>query len=202
MKSRWLKILGNITALCAIVIIVLIVNVRFAFRDRIFPAGKLEMTQAIIVLGASVKPDGTPSDALQDRLDTGIDLYHKNLAPILFLTGDDGRFHVNEIQSMQNYVLAHGVPQSAIMTDGQGYRTYESCSRAVNIFNIKQAILVTQNFHLPRALYLCNKLGMDATGTSADKHTYVRIIYFTTRDWLASFEAWIDVNVVKPKPPV
>ncbi len=202
MRYKWLKILGSLAALCAIIITVLVVNVRFAYRDRMLPAGKLERAQAIIVLGASVKPDGTPSDALQDRLDTGIDLYHKNLAPVLFLTGDDGRFHVNEIQSMQTYVLAHGVPQSAIMTDGQGYRTYESCSRAVSIFNIKQAILVTQNFHLPRALYLCNKLGMDATGTSADKHTYVRIVYFTVRDWLASFEAWIDVNIRKPSPPV
>lgn len=202
MKSKWLKILSGIAALCAIVITVLIMNVRFAYRDRMLPEGKLQNAQAIIVLGASIKPDGTPSDALQDRLNTGISLFHKNLAPILFLTGDDGRYHVNEIQAMKKYVLDHGVPQTSIMTDGQGYRTYESCSRAVSIYNIKQAILVTQNFHLPRALYLCNKLGMDAVGTSADLHTYIRFVYFTTRDWLASFEAWVDVNVRKPSPPV
>ena len=179
-----------------------ILRVRTSYTDKILAQDQLKPAQAIVVLGASILPNGQPSDALADRLDTGIALYHKNLASILFLTGDDGRYKVNEIQVMRNYVLTHGVPQSSIMTDGQGYRTYESCSRAINVFNIKNAILVTQNFHLPRALYLCNKLGMDATGVSADKHTYVRIVYFTLRDWLASFEAWMDINLLKPSPPV
>lgn len=205
MKLFHKKTLGLITVFLTAVflfIIIITTHVRLAHRSLIIEPDQAPQVQAIIILGASIKSNGQPSDALRDRLDTGIDLFKRGKAPLILLTGDGGRNRADEITAMKNHVLNAGVPENAIFTDGQGYRTYESCARANRTFNISQAVIVTQKFHLPRALYLCHQLGIDSVGVSADLHTYKDIHWFTIRDWLASFKAWLDINVKKPKPPV
>ncbi len=205
MRPFYKKIIGlSVVFLTAVFLFILISTtyVRWVHRSLITQPAEAPQSQAIMILGASIKSNGQPSDALKDRLDTGIDLYKNNKAPLILLTGDDGRNRADEITVMKNYVLNAGVPENAIFTDGQGYRTYESCTRANKTFHINQAIIVTQKFHLPRALYLCHRLGLDSVGVSADLHTYKDIRWFTVRDWLASFKAWLDINIKTPKPPV
>jgi vancomycin permeability regulator SanA len=156
---------------------------------------------AILVLGASVHPDGTPSDALIDRVKTGVSLWRQELGPSLWLTGDDGRFRSPEISAMQSLAESLGMPSAAIETDGEGYRTYESCKRAKEQ-GIEDALIVTQRFHLARALYLCSRLGMTVRGVAADLQPYQEIRWFALRDLLASVKAWWDINIHTPKPPV
>lgn len=205
MRPIYKKIIGlSVVFLTAVFLFILISTtyVRWVHRSLIIQPAEAPQSQAIMILGASIKSNGQPSDALKDRLETGIDLYKNNKAPLILLTGDDGRNRIDEITVMKNYVLNAGVPESDISTDGQGYRTYESCARANKTFHINQAIIVTQKFHLPRALYLCHRLGVNSVGVSADLHTYKDIRWFTVRDWLASFKAWLDINIKTPKPPV
>lgn len=118
------------------------------------------------------------------------------------MTGDDGGFHVNEVATMKRLAVEAGVPESAILVDEHGYRTYESCKRAVEVFGVKQGIIVTQRFHLSRAMYLCSHLGMEVQGVPADLETYQRIVFFTLRDFAATLKAWWDINIVTPRPPV
>jgi vancomycin permeability regulator SanA len=133
---------------------------------------------------------------------TGANLFHDKKVEKLLMTGDDGGFHVNEVATMKRLAMTQGVPEENILVDGHGYRTYESCKRAAEVFHIKQAIIVTQRFHLGRALYLCDAFGIEVQGVKADRQHYLRIVHFTLRDLLASAKAWWDVNVDAPEPPV
>ncbi len=155
-----------------------------------------------IVLGASVRQDGTPSDALEDRVMEAVDAYKDGKVRTLLMTGDDGGFHINEVETMARVAHEAGVPNDDIIVDGQGYRTNESCKRAAEKYEIKEAVVVTQRFHLSRALFLCGAFGVDVQGLPADRRTYQRIGFFFGRDLLASFKAFIDVHVWPPKSPV
>jgi len=155
-----------------------------------------------IVLGASVKQDGTPSDALYDRIVTAVELYNDGYVQKLLMTGDNGKFHTDEVAVMRRVAIDLGVPESDILVDGQGYRTYESCKRAKQVYDIDEAVIVTQRFHLARALYLCSQFGISSQGQTADRQTYQRIAFFWARDLASSFKAWWDINVIEPKPPV
>jgi SanA protein len=164
---------------------------------------QLPKAETIIILGASVKADKTPSDALRDRLLTGIDLYNKGYGSRILVTGDRGDYHgSNEVEVMEKFLLDRGIPSRSIDVDGQGYRTYESCKRARAEKGIQDAIVVTQRFHMARALYLCNALGVSSIGVVADRTSYVRGTYFWGRDLLSSVKAWWDIHVSPPDPPV
>ncbi len=176
--------------------------VRTSNLDKIVNVDNVPQAQAIIILGASLKPDGTPSDALKDRLIRGAELFQAGKAPTILITGDGGLNRTDEITAMRNFLLNLQIPDQSIIEDREGYRTYESCKRAKQEFNIDNAIIVTQQFHLVRALYICNALDVDSTGIASDLQTYEKINFFTLRDWLASFKAWIDVNIWEPKSPV
>ncbi|MDF1496957.1 MAG: YdcF family protein [Patescibacteria group bacterium] len=193
--------LGGFFCIIAFILSV-IFYVRTSNLDKIVEFDKAPQAQAIIILGASLKPDGTPSDALKDRLIRGAELYEASKAPTILITGDGGLNRADEITSMHNFLLDLQIPNQAIIEDRHGYRTYESCKRAKQEFNIDNAILVTQQFHLVRALYICNALGVDSTGIASDLQTYEKINFFTLRDYLASFKAWIDINIWEPKSPI
>jgi len=178
-----------------------VVQLRYASRIHTQNADLPHVPYAII-LGASVKKDGSPSSALRDRMDTGIELFKKGIADRLLLSGDDGAYHVNEMSVMTRYVRERGVPDDRAIVDGQGYRTYESCKHAKNQVGISRAIIVTQRFHLGRALYLCNQLGVRVEGIVADRAAYDKIIFFWLREIPASWKAWWDVNVRAPTSPI
>lgn len=128
--------------------------------------------ECIMVLGASVNPDGTPSQMLEDRLETGIALYSMGVAPKLLLTGDNGQMEYNEVQVMKNYAVAAGVPEEDIFLDHAGFSTYDSIYRASYVFGVESMIVVTQEYHLYRALHGCKKMGIEAMGASADQDIY------------------------------
>jgi len=186
-----------------LVAIGIIVRIQTAYRSEIISdASKLQPTDVAIVLGASVKKDGTASDALRDRVYTAAELYRNGKVRGLLLTGDDGAYHVNEVETMRNLAMEYEVPEAALKIDGHGYRTYESCKNAAEIFHVTSSVIVTQNFHLPRALYLCGHFGIRSQGYAADRQTYKDIFFFTVRDWLASALAWWDTHMVAPAPVV
>lgn len=201
-KKRIVRLCSAILGIGVVLVAVIIVNVRYSYRDLIYSPTSVPSKPVIMILGASLQLDGQPSEALLDRLKVGADLFDQHKGSLILVTGDDGKFYTDEVTVMKNYLEQAGIPDISIWVDGQGYRTYESCTRAKSQFSITKAIIVTQNFHLPRALYLCNQLGIQSVGASADLHSYRDIVWMTLRDWLASFKAWIDVNVWTPKPPV
>ena len=155
---------------------------------------------AAIVLGAGYWPSGRLSDALADRMDTAIALYEAGKVNKLLLTGDNRFADYNEPAAMAAYAEARGVPREDLVLDYAGRRTYDSCYRAVAIFGLEQAILVTQAFHLPRALFTCNQLGVETVGVVADKHTYVRAAWYQVRELFALIRAWLDVTLFHPVP--
>lgn len=126
----------------------------------------------VLVLGAAVRKDGSPSYMLKDRLDVGILLYKKGIAPKLLLSGDHGQVRYDEVNAMKTYALEAGVPIDDIFLDHAGFSTYESVYRAKDIFQVEKAIIVTQGYHQPRALYGCDKMGIQAWGAAADQVRY------------------------------
>lgn len=126
----------------------------------------------IMVLGAGIRDDETPTPMLKDRLDTGILLYELGIAPKLLLTGDNGQVGHNEIHVMLNYVKKAGVPEEDIFCDHAGFSTYDSMYRAQSIFGVSSLVVVTQTYHEYRSLYVGEKLGMTVKGVSADQMKY------------------------------
>ena len=129
--------------------------------------------EVIIVLGCGVKPDGSPSDMLRDRLLTAVDLYKNGAGKKLLLSGDSKHAaKYDEVGTMKRVCLSLGVPEEDIMTDTLGLSTFESIDRAKKIYEIKSAIIVTQKYHLYRAIYIAKSRGISTVGVSADMHTY------------------------------
>lgn len=124
--------------------------------------------EVAIVFGARVLRDGRLSTMLRDRVATGIDLYMAGKVDYLLMTGDGSSEGYNEPRAMRAYAVSRGVPENAIILDEAGLRTYDSCFRARDVFGLEQAVLVTQDFHLDRALFLCDNLGLEVVGVAAD----------------------------------
>jgi SanA protein len=153
-----------------------------------------EKAPVALILGASVKEDGTPSDALRDRLLIGEELYREKKVEKVLVTGDDGGFRQDEITQMKAFLIERGVKEEDILVDGQGYRTYESCRRAKQELKLEKVIVVTQRFHMARALYLCNALELESVGVTSDLQTYQKGTYFWARDLAASVKAFWEIN--------
>jgi len=137
-------------------------------HHRIYTVKDVPAHRVAIIFGAQVYPDGHLSDMLADRVATGAVLYHAGKADVLLMTGDNHVAMYNEPEAMRRYALKLGVPDDAIVLDYAGFRTYDSCYRARDIFKVDAAILVTQRFHLDRALLTCRGLGVEAVGVPAD----------------------------------
>lgn len=184
-----------VIGLAILILIVLFgLNVRSKYSDKIYSEQSAPEKVYGVVLGASVdEKTGAPSALLTDRLDTAIDLLVARKIAGIFLTGDDGRWRSNEMMAMKKYLQAKKIPDELVFTDSGAYRTYDSCFN-LHSKHISDVILVTQNFHLPRALYLCNELGVKAIGVSADKHWYLSGIWHWSRDFLASPFAYLDIH--------
>ena len=153
----------------------------------------------ILVLGAGVYSDGTPTPMLRNRLETGIALYKAKAAPKLLLTGDNGQEEYNEVAVMLAYVKEKGVPEKDIFLDYAGFSTYESIYRAKAIFKVNKAIVVTQRYHLFRALYGCEAMGIDALGAASDQEIYSGSRARELREVLARDKDWIKW-MIKPEP--
>ena len=155
--------------------------------------------ECIMVLGASVHADGTPSPMLKDRLDTAIALYQAGTAPKILLSGDDGQISYNEVNAMMNYAVKEGVPEKAIFLDHAGFSTYESVYRAKSVFEVNRMIVVTQKYHLYRALYGCGFMDIEALGVASDQQRYRGQLYRDFREVLARDKDCVKW-LIKPQP--
>lgn len=183
-----LLILGAVT-----LISIIIINLRVASysKDRIY--NDIDSVPAedriAIVLGARVGNDGVPSNTLYDRTVTGVELYKAGKTRKLLLSGGN-----NEPEVMKRLAVELGVPPTDIVLDDQGLRTHDSCFRAKTEFGIERAIVVTQDYHLARSLYLCQNLGVDAVGLNAKRRDYDGERYAWIREYIARVVAWYDIN--------
>ncbi len=155
-----------------------------------------------IIFGAGLWRDGSPTPVLRDRVITGAELYFAGKVEKLLMSGDNRFVDYNEPAAMRDYAVSLGVPEDAIVLDYAGRRTYDTCYRARDIFELESVILVTQGFHLPRALYTCNALGVSAVGVEADQRTYRRrsLAYWHTRETFATLVAILEVHLLRPLP--
>lgn len=155
---------------------------------------------AIIVLGAGVRNDGTPSDILADRLETSLEVYKANIGNVFILSGDHGREEYNEVRAMKDYIMKDNIDEKIIFMDHAGFSTYDSMYRAKEIFEVDKAIIVTNEYHLPRALYIARKLGIEAYGVKSDKRGYQLMDSYKKREALAQLKDFFYVNILKPEP--
>jgi SanA protein len=153
-----------------------------------------------LVLGAGLYRDSSPTPALYDRVATAVDLYKAGKVKKLLMSGDNRFVNYNEPAAMKTLAVRLGVPAEDIVLDYAGRRTYDSCYRAGAIFGVQQALVVTQRFHLDRALFLCDALGVQAAGVVADRRQYAPYRWWEMREMLATAAAWWDVNVRRPVP--
>lgn len=174
----------------------------FFAAPRTFTVDDVPVERVAIVFGAGLLRDGSAGPVLRDRVETAVQLYQQGRVSKLLMSGDNRFVEYNEPEAMRQYALNLGVPDSDIVLDYAGRRTYDTCYRASAIFQVDSAILVTQNFHLPRALFLCNSLGVASTGVEAN-NTYFRKVsrlYWNMRELFATVQAVWDVRVFRPLP--
>ena len=162
-------------------------------------AAKLEDVDCILVLGCFVKDDGRPSDMLHDRLTRGVELYDLGAAPKLLMSGDHGREEYDEVAAMKQFAIDAGIPSEDVFMDHAGFSTYESIYRAKEIFQADKILIVTQEYHLYRALYIADQLGVEAYGVSSDYHTYVGQFMRDFREILARVKDCATC-IFKPEP--
>ena len=162
-------------------------------------AAKLTDVDCILVLGCLVKENGVPSDMLHDRLQRGVELFDLGAAPKLLMSGDHGREGYDEVDAMKQFAVDAGVASEHVFMDHAGFSTYESMYRARDIFQAKKIIIVTQEYHLYRAIYIAERLGMEAYGVSADYRAYYGQTGRDMREILARVKDF-GTSLFKPKP--
>ncbi|MBK9924207.1 MAG: YdcF family protein [Anaerolineales bacterium] len=171
-------------------------------KPKTFSVDDVPTKRVAIVFGAEVKKDGTPSVVLRDRIETAVVLYKSGKVEKLLMSGDNRFVDYNEPEAMRQYAVSLGIPDEAIVLDYAGRRTYDTCYRAKEIFQVDSAILVTQGFHLSRSLFLCNSFGVESVGVGADNYYYLkrlRLVWYI-RETLATTQAVWDVYVQHPVP--
>ena len=204
-RPRWLY------RLLAIVLVFLLVAaspflwrawIQARYADQIYTADAVSATRVAIVFGARVYGDGRLSSMVRDRVDTAVELYKAGKVQKLLISGDNQFENYDEPGDMMTYAIRQGVPAQAIQPDYGGRRTYDTCYRAKAIFQVDEAILVTQAFHLPRALFLCENLGVQAAGVAADRRVYAQrsLAWSETREIPALVAALLDIIWQAPPP--
>ena len=171
-------------------------------KSRITEIEDSQSALVAIVFGAGLQRNGSPSPLLEDRIVTAAQLYFNGKVEKLLLSGDNRFINYNEPGAMKTFAMQLGVPENAIVLDFAGRRTYDTCFRAKAIFEVTKAILVTQNFHLSRAIFLCSKMDLKVTGVIADRRKYESgsIFIWEVREILATSAAILDIYVFKPVP--
>lgn len=203
-RRGWLKKLLLVFLVVSIIGVLAVFGVsgyvKLSTQDRILTvqeAARLDV-DCILVLGAGVVGD-QPSLLLRDRIDRGIELYELGASDRLLMSGDHGQYHYDEVNVMKERAVDAGVPSSHIFMDHAGFSTYESLYRARDVFKVKTVIIVTQRYHLYRALYIARSLGLEAYGVAALEVDYYGQPYREGREILARNKdvLWC---ILKPEP--
>lgn len=191
-----------LVALCAVAVFAADAHVRSSTADRILgapEAAALNDVDCVLVLGCGVQPNGEPSPMLADRITQGINLYENGAAPKLLMSGDHGQADYDEVNTMKSIAVEAGVPAGDVFMDHAGFSTYESMYRARDVFGAKRVIIVTQEYHLHRALYIANALGLDAYGVSANLRPYENQAIRDKREILARSKDFVTA-ILQPQP--
>lgn len=196
---RFFKVIGKII-LALVIAALLVIGIPnlityVTTKDDIISQSQATQVDAdcVLVLGAAVLPNGTPSTILQDRLDVAAQLYDAGVAPKIIVSGDNGEANYNEVASMKAYLVSLGIPSEDIFCDHAGFNTYDSMYRAEYIFGAKIVVVVTQTYHQYRALYAGNSLGMKTYGVASDLRTYANQGYYDAREILARTKDFFQV---------
>ena len=205
-RKRYLLLsLAALMLLCAIAFLIIHHHVKYAYADRIISEDSIDTLESfqadcILILGAGVYDDGTPMPMLLERLNTGLEIYKNGAAPKIIVSGDHGRKDYDEVNVMKNWLIDNGVPSEDIFMDHAGFSTYESMYRMRDIFLVNSMIVVTQEYHQYRALYIANTLGIDSYGVPCDKTSYVGQTYRELREMAARVKDYFYCGFkIKPK---
>ncbi len=193
---KWFLLLGFIILMLPIVFVDALGKFRM-YEPETVPAKKIA-----IVFGAAAWGK-TPSPVYADRLQQAAELFLSGKVEAILVSGDNSELHYNEpVVGKQFLIKNTDVPEANIFLDYAGFRTYDTCFRAAEIFGVEEAILVTQAFHLPRALFLCRSFGIDAVGVAADKRRYDAIVWYMLREQVGRWGAFWEGTIFRHPPTV
>ena len=194
------KVVVLVLIIFTILLFISRIVVLLSSHSSIIPIERVTYSRIAIVFGAGLRRDKSPSPVLKDRILTAVDLYNAGIVEKILMTGDNRFDNYDEPTAMAIYAIENSIPNEDIILDFAGHSTYDSCYRALNIFNVKQAILVTQSFHLPRAIFICKQLGLDSVGVASDRRQYSlsSLLFWHLREIPASAAAILDVWMIKP----
>lgn len=200
--QRIVRLMWNLALISLLIIAITRIIFLLSTSASIYSKDQTPSKRVAVVFGAEVKKDGTPSVVLRDRVETAVELYKSGKVEKLLMSGDNRFVDYNEPESMRQYALTLGMPDSDIVLDYAGRSTYDTCYRAKEIFDVNSAILVTQGFHMPRALFLCQAFGIDAVGVEASNYYYLKRsrLIWNTRELLATVKSVWDVYLARPLP--
>lgn len=201
--SRWRRMLLAISSAPLMLLAVSLYVASVTHARRYADVESIPPAPVAIVFGAGVRPDGRLSRMLAERVDAAVELYRAGRVEKLLMTGDNSSVNYDEVSAMRRYAIARGVDSGDITLDHAGFSTYESCYRARPIFGVERAVLVTQRYHLPRAVYTCRQLGVDAVGLGTpDWGSYhpALLARYTLREIAATARAVWQVHVTRPQP--
>jgi vancomycin permeability regulator SanA len=203
---RWRRRLVG-TGLAGVLLLPLVVAgsvawVRRSAHGHVFEAESVPAAPVVLVLGAQVYDDGTPSPFLAARLDLAKRLFDTGKVRAVLVSGDHGRWAYDEPGAMRRWLVDRGVPPGKVIEDHAGFDTYDSCLRARRVFGVDRLIVVTQSFHVERAVAVCREVGLDAVGVGDDSVSHFRRAWVrgTVREHLAAVKAVYDV--VSGRDPV
>jgi len=177
--------------------LLVMMRVQFKYSDKIVQPQDLQSPNVGLVFGAGLKAKGVPGLVLEDRVITAVKLFQENKVGRFILSGDNSSAGHNEVQAMKNLAMDQGLSEDVLLFDHAGLSTYDSCFHLKNEFNLRKVVLITQKYHLRRALYICNELGIEASGVAAQNSGYRSQWRFTFRELGASIQAWLDINLIK-----
>ncbi len=202
---RWLRF-GLLGLLISLLVIPLTATAYISLMTngiRYIKPEEVPQEQLAMIFGAGLLANGKPTPMLADRVEAGVKLYQIGRVKKLLMTGDNSKVSYNEVKSMQEYAHDLGVPTKDITLDYAGFSTYESCYRAHRIFGLHKAVVITQNYHLPRAIYTCRRFGLDTVGLGTpDIEIYGLwgMIPDLRREMLANVKPLWEVHVTRPRP--
>ena len=201
MKKKIIKVILIILVIMILIVLGINIYVKQSTKKQIITNedySDLKDIDCILVLGAGIW-ENRPSHMLEDRLLTGIELYKNGIAPKIIMSGDHGRKEYDEVNVMKDFAIEKGIPSEDIFMDHAGFSSYDSIYRAKEIFEAKKVVIVTQKYHLYRALYIANTLGLEAYGVGADSRQYVGATYRELREILARNKDFVKC-IFKPEP--
>lgn len=192
--NKHIIIAGKLLLALCFLIVFINVYIKITTRKSIYDnIDNLPKSHVAIVLGAKVMANGQPSNYLKERLDKSIELYNAGIIKRFLLSGDHGKKYYDEVTNMKAYLKKHTIPEKDIFLDHAGFDTYSTMKRAKKVFMVEEAIIVSQKFHLPRAVYLAHKSGIAASGIIADKQAKGNTIYLELREVFARIKAFFNV---------